>query len=139
MIAPGDPFALVPPPLPSCRATIVIPARDEAARIGRTLEALALQTAIDGSPMPPDRFDVLVYANDCSDGTANVVRAHARGFPQLALHVADEVLPPSGAQLATTRHVAMYAASASFHAAGIDYAVLCATDDNTIQAPAWLA
>ena len=134
-----DPFALVPPPLPSCRATVVIPARDEALRIGRTLEALALQTAIDGSPLPRGRFEVLVYANNCSDGTASVVRAVAQRFPQIAIHIAEEVLPPNVAHIGTARRAAMNAASARFRAAGIADGILCATDADTVPAPAWLA
>jgi hypothetical protein len=134
-----DPFATVPALRPGCRATVVVPARDEALRIGPALEALARQRDIDGSPLAADRFDVLVYANNCSDATADVVRAVARRHPAHAIHIAEEWLPPNVAHIGTARRAAMQAARARFSAAGIDDGVLVATDADTVPAPAWLA
>jgi glycosyltransferase involved in cell wall biosynthesis len=134
-----DPFADLPVVDAACRATIVIPARDEAARIAQTLTALATQRDLDGSPLDPRTFDVLVYANNCSDRTADAARAAARCFPQFTLHVAEETLPPNVAHIGTARRAAMHAASARYARAGIADAILCATDADTLAAPQWLA
>jgi cellulose synthase/poly-beta-1,6-N-acetylglucosamine synthase-like glycosyltransferase len=48
--------------------TVLIPAHDEAASIGATLDSLAAQEP------PPDR--VIVVADNCSDATADIARAH---------------------------------------------------------------
>lgn len=48
--------------------TVLIPAHDEAASIGATLDSLALQEP------PPDR--VIVVADNCSDATADIAREH---------------------------------------------------------------
>jgi hypothetical protein len=139
MIAPPDPFANVPAPRSTCRATVVIPARDEARLIGRALDALAGQRDVDGSPLAAGCFDVLVYANNCSDDTAAAVHAAARRHPAHAIHVAEECLPPNVAHIGTARRAAMNAASARFAAAGITDALLAATDADSVPSPAWLA
>jgi cellulose synthase/poly-beta-1,6-N-acetylglucosamine synthase-like glycosyltransferase len=135
--APLDPFASLPPPDPACRATVVIPAHDEAERIARTLGALAAQTQVDGTPLERGLFDVLVYANNCSDGTAAVVRAFAAAHPSAPIHLAEGWLPPNVAHIGTARRLAMNAAARRL--AGVRDAVLAATDADTIPAPAWLA
>lgn len=134
-----NPFAGIPEPWTGCTATVVIPARNEAMRIGATLEALAMQRDLDGELFAPERFDVLVYANNCSDGTAAVVRNVARRFPRVAMYVAEEVLPPNVAHIGTARRAAMNAAAARFTSAGIVGGVLCATDADTVPNSRWLA
>lgn len=139
MISAFDPFGAVPAPRPTCRATVIIPARDEAALIGRALDALAGQRDVDGSLLDPGCFDVLVYANNCSDDTAAVVRAAALRQPACAIHLAEEHLPPNVAHIGTARRAAMNAASARFAAAGITEALLAATDADSVPSPTWLA
>ena len=139
MSASIDPFAGLPAPREACRATVVIPARDEASRIGRTLDALAGQRDLDGSRVDPDCFDVLVYANNCVDDTAAAVRDAARRHAKHALYVAEECLPANVAHIGTARRTAMNAASARFAAAGTVNALLAATDADSVPAPTWLA
>lgn len=134
-----DPSTAIPAPRPNCRVTVVIPARDEAARVGRTIEALCTQRDLDGSRLAGDRFDVLVYANNCVDPTASVVRAVAARYRDAAVHVVEESLPPKVAHIGTARRTAMNAASARFAAAGITEAVLAATDADSVPSPTWLA
>jgi len=138
MIRVADPFAAVPPPHPACRVTVVIPAHDEAQHIARTLAALANQRRRDGSQLPPETFDVLVYANNCVDATADVARRTAAGYPGYAIHVVEEWLPLNVAHVGTARRNAMNFAAERFARAGIVDAILAATDADTAAAPAWL-
>jgi cellulose synthase/poly-beta-1,6-N-acetylglucosamine synthase-like glycosyltransferase len=137
--SPLDPFVAIPAPHANCRLTVVIPARDEAAYVGRTIDALCNQRDLDGSLFAPERFDVLVYANNCVDDTVAIVRAVADAYPRHTVHVAEESLPPNVAHIGTARRAAMNAASARFAAAGITDAVLVATDADSISSPVWLA
>ncbi len=57
--------------------SVVIPARNEAARIGPCLEGLAAQTYRD--------FELIVVDDGSTDGTAEVVRGYAERMPGLAL------------------------------------------------------
>jgi cellulose synthase/poly-beta-1,6-N-acetylglucosamine synthase-like glycosyltransferase len=138
MIPPANPFAAIPPPHPGCRVTVVIPAHDEAGHIARTLTALAQQQRRDGSPLPPGTFDVLVYANNCVDATAEIARHTAERFPACAIYVAEDWLPLNIAHVGTARRNAMNFAAERFARAGIGDAILAATDADTVAAPTWL-
>ncbi|BBH67223.1 glycosyl transferase [Actinoplanes sp. OR16] len=65
----------------STRLWVVVPAYDEAARIGATLDALAAQT--------DTAFTLLVVDNGSADATADVVRAFAGRAP-FPVHVISE-------------------------------------------------
>ena len=70
------------------RAIVVVPARDEAERIGECLHALAAQTVARAS------YEVIVVLDGCADATARVVRGLARKLAGLTLGVLE--LPPVG-------------------------------------------
>ncbi|MBN2386140.1 MAG: glycosyltransferase [Anaerolineales bacterium] len=70
---------------PHGTVSVLIPARDEAARIGATLSSLLAQEYPD--------FELLVLDDNSSDGTAQVVRSTAKGDPRLRLLQGAE-LPP---------------------------------------------
>lgn len=134
----SEPFANVPAPHPACRVTVVIPALNEAEHLPRTLAALVGQRDVDGSPLAPQTYDVLVYANNCTDATADVVRSFALRHPRHAVYVAEQWLPANIAHIGTARCTAMNAAAARFAGAGA-LAVLAGTDADTIPSPTWLA
>lgn len=64
---------------------VLIPARNEAARIAAAIEAWLAQTYAS--------FALIVYDDDSTDGTAAVARAAARGDARLSV-IAGGVLPP---------------------------------------------
>lgn len=71
------------------RATVVVPARDEAAVLPRTLPSLLAQDY-------PGEASVVLVDDRSSDGTAAVARALAAGRPRLALTVVEGAPPPRG-------------------------------------------
>lgn len=68
--------------------SVIIPARDEAARIGACLSGLASQTY--------RAFEVIVVDDDSSDGTAAVAQNYAAALPDFHL-LASAPLPPGWA------------------------------------------
>lgn len=68
--------------------SVIVPARDEAHRIGRCLAGLAAQRY--------RRFEVLVLDDGSTDGTADVARDYAPGLPALRV-LAGQPLPPGWA------------------------------------------
>ncbi|OGX87795.1 glycosyltransferase [Hymenobacter glacialis] len=129
----------LPPPRAELRASVIIPAKDEALNLPATLAALASQTDAHGQPLPAGCFEVIVLANNCTDATAAVVRQHARLFPQLVLHVAELCLPPARAHVGRARRLLMDEACARLEQVGAPDAIIASTDADTCVAPTWLA
>ena len=132
------PLRIAPSPA-ACMATIILPARDEAAGIVATLAALAGQQALDGQQLDPDRNEVVVLVNNCRDDTAALARRFATQHPQLALHVVERTLPPTATNVGTARRLLMDAASRRFHERDQPRGVIVSTDADTIPEPTWLA
>src|SRR5262245_44369471 len=120
---PAEPTLGVDPTL----YAVGIPARDEAALIGRCLEALATQT-----DAPP--FQVALVLNNCRDDTAGVIRGLATSVP-FPLHVFEVELAPALADAAWARRLAMNAASTLTNAEGV---VLTTDADSRVDAN-WVA
>jgi chlorobactene glucosyltransferase len=83
-------LAVVPANLPkeaAPRVVIIVPARDEAANIGRCLHSLLTQD------YPADQLSIIVVDDHSADDTAAIVRALAAVHPQLSL-LSSPPLPP---------------------------------------------
>ena len=124
---------------PSASAAIVaIPARNEAERIGPCLAALAVQRDEAGKPVASGTFDVLVFANDCSDDTACVARSFAEKVPY-RLRVVEDRLPPHIAHAGGARKVAMDSAADVLAAGRRHDGVILTTDADSRVQPAWMS
>lgn len=110
-------------------AIVVVPARDEAARIGACLRALAAQR-LD----PGQSFAVVVVLDACRDDTGAVATdvAAAHG---LAL----ELLAGPGSGAGAARRAGMQRAAARLLDAGRPQGLIASTDADTRPAPDWLA
>ena len=107
---------------------IAIPAHDEAALLPRCLTALA------GQRGAPD-FAVLVFANNCTDGTAALARGLAPGLP-FRLVVEEAELAPRNRNAGHARRRAMERAATL--SARPDF-LLLATDADAQPAADWVA
>ncbi|MFD1469699.1 glycosyltransferase [Hymenobacter caeli] len=129
----------LPPPHAALRACVIIPAKNEAAALPATLAALAAQTDLAGQPLPPGTFEVIVLANNCTDGTAAAVRRFAGQRPGLALHVATLCLAASDAHVGRARRLLMDEACQRLLGLGRFNGLIASTDADTRVAPDWLA
>jgi glycosyltransferase involved in cell wall biosynthesis len=130
-------FADAPPLRPGCGVVVTIPAKDEAATIARTLAALAAQRAPNGTPLEPASFEVLLFANNCRDATAEIACAFA-ARARIAVDVAQAWLSAEHAHVGTARRALMDAAVRRFAAAGREGLILT-TDADSIVTPRWIA
>lgn len=140
-IAPAELLPLgisFPPPRPGLRLSVVIPARNEAAGLTRTLTALAGQVDAAGIPLAPDCYEVLLLVNNCSDETAEVARCFSKRFPRLALHVAEITLPPALAHVGAARRLLMDEACRRLLRRRRTQGVIASTDGDTRVAPDWV-
>ena len=124
---------------PSCSAAIVaIPAHNEAERIGACLASLAVQRDQAGKPVASGTFEVLVFANNCSDETAETARCYAAAVPY-RLHVVEDRLPPRSAHAGGARKVAMDRAAELLMAGRRHDGVILTTDADSRAGPLWIA
>ena len=84
-------------PSTSCRAIIVVPARNEAGGIEATLDALRLQVDLNRRPLDRGCYEVLLLLNNCTDNTAAVARRYARTYDDFHLHIMECELAPEDA------------------------------------------
>jgi Glycosyltransferase like family 2 len=133
-----DPGTL-PPLDPSCRITVAIPAKNEAESIGATLLAFSQQRALDGSSIDPRTFEVLVLCNDCSDGTADVVRWFGAQSRAPRIHLLEASLAPSAAHVGTARRALLDVASDRYLGAGRPRGILASTDADSRVDHRWIA
>lgn len=124
---------------PECRACVVIPVRDEAATLRATLGALSRQVDSRGLPLSRSWYEVIVLANNCRDGTADLARRFGAAEPSLSLHVVEIEIPAKSAHVGTARRLSMDEACRRLLATGRDRGVIASTDGDTRVAPDWVA
>lgn len=118
------------------RGVVCVPARNEAEALPRLLRSLDRQEgAGDGA-----RLRVLVLANNCTDATADTVRAMARGgeLPNLDLAVIEATIPPPDAHVGTARRRALDAGAEWLSREGVADGVLLSTDADGIVPADWV-
>lgn len=119
------------PPDPALGAVVVVPARDEIARIGACLLALSQQQGIERNS-----YEVIVVLDGCQDATYEVVRAVAERDPALRLHTI-ELASPKG--VGRARRVAMDLACERLLGLDRPDGLIASTDADSIVANDWLA
>jgi hypothetical protein len=125
-------------PSEACAPMIVaIPANNEAERIESCLAALAAQRDRTGRPLPTGSFEVLVFANNCSDGTAEI----AASFSSVSAHpirVVSEALAPENRNAGWARKRAMDMAADRLLSGGRNDGLILTTDADSVVAPTWI-
>jgi glucosyl-3-phosphoglycerate synthase len=119
------------PPAPSLRAVVVVPARDEAERIGRCLQALARQRGV-----ARERYELIVVLDGCRDQTPERVSEFAAAHPSFRLH-AVSLAQSRGVGLA--RRHGMDLACERLLALGRADGLIASTDADSVVAEDWLA
>ena len=117
------------PPAPDLRASVVVPARDEAALIVGCLRALAGQTGIEASA-----YEVILVLDGCTDATPELARGAAAELPELRLHLCDG----PGRGVGAARKLGMDLACARLLGLGRTDGVIASTDADSTVAPDWL-
>ena len=127
----GADLAGIPSPNPDLRAVVVVPARDEARRIGECLLALSRQREVQ-----PGCFEVIVILDGCRDSTAEIVEESVRSEPLLTVHTVE--LADSGG-VGRARRLGMDLACQRLLGLGRAEGLIASTDADSIVAADWLA
>ena len=121
----------------SCRASVVVPARNEAESLGIVLDRLAEQTDETGRPLSVERYEVLLLLNNCTDDSITVARRASARHSALRLHVLECTLPEQQAHVGTARRMLMDTAWHRLHRCATTAAIL-STDADTVVSKNWI-
>lgn len=126
-------------PVSRCEVCVIVPVRNEAATLQITLEALANQVDLSDQPLPFDRYEVILFANNCSDDSAAIARQFAQQHPHFNLHVVERTLSPSEAHIGRVRQLLMDEAYQRLSQTGRKRGVIASTDGDSQVSPTWIA
>jgi glucosyl-3-phosphoglycerate synthase len=118
-------------PDPRLEAVVVVPARDEAERVGRCLQALAEQRGVEH-----EAYEVIVVLDGCRDATRERVLELGARHAALRLHVL-ELGESSG--VGRARCLGMDLACERLFALGRPGGLIASTDADSVVAEDWLA
>jgi cellulose synthase/poly-beta-1,6-N-acetylglucosamine synthase-like glycosyltransferase len=117
---------------------VAIPVRDEEQRLPACLRALAQQRDQLDQPTPPTLVRIVVFANNCTDQSANLARRLGKCL-SLDLRVVEARLPPAAAHAGAARRTAMDLAETWLVEGGERDGVILTTDADSQVAPDWIA
>lgn len=120
---------------PAIPVIIAIPVHNEAARLSQCLAALSIQRDATGGPIPFGAFEILVFANNCSDASVRIARSFGDRSPR-RVTVFEERLPPERSNAGWARKRAMDLASIRLSEA-IGPGVIMTTDADSCVSPTW--
>jgi glycosyltransferase involved in cell wall biosynthesis len=124
-----EPIALRAPDA-RLRAVVVVPARDEEARIAACLRALRDQRGVE-----PGAYEVIVVLDGCTDGTAAIVRELADGTPAPPLHVVELL---EGEGVGRARRLGMDVACRRLTELDREDGLIATTDADSVVEERWL-
>jgi hypothetical protein len=117
---------------------VAIPAHNEASYISGCLAALALQRDEFGAPIAHENFEVLIFANNCTDTTVSIARQAARTIPH-HVSIVEEHLPTKWLNAGSARKRAMDLAAIRLADVAPIHGLIMTTDADSRVAPTWLA
>lgn len=127
------------PPLPQCQVSVIVPVQNEAELLNSTLTALTKQVDLQGQPLDPAHYEIILLANNCSDDSAAIAQRFADRHPDLVLHVVERTLPAAQAYIGWVRKRLMDEACRRLMSLGHSRGVIASTDGDTRVAPNWIA
>jgi hypothetical protein len=130
---------VITPPLSECEVCVIVPARNEAQTLNATLAALANQVDLQGTPLDPKRYEIILLANNCSDRSADIARTFATQHPDINLHVVEITLPPSEAYIGRVRQILMDEAYHRLNSLGRKRGIIASTDGDSQVSKTWVA
>jgi hypothetical protein len=120
-------------------ACVVVPARNEEEILARALDALRLQYDHKSNRLSPDRYEVILLLNNCTDASEAVALHYQQMHPTFHLYIATCTLPSDEAHVGKARRLLMDTAYHRLQRTRTHYPAILSTDADTIVAPDWIA
>lgn len=124
---------------PSCFISVVLPVRDEALYLEKSLESFSKQIDLSGKSLNTDYFEVIVLTNNCSDNSFEVALKYQTRNKSLNLHIADIKTPKTNANSGYIRRLLMQKAYERLISNSKRGGIILTTDGDTKVAEDWIA
>jgi glycosyltransferase involved in cell wall biosynthesis len=118
---------------------VIIPARNEAEHLPTALETLASQMDLQGRPLDPARYEVILLLNNCTDDSATIAHQFAAKHPRFVLHIVERVLSPEQAYVGRLRQLLMDEAYRRLCKLNRSRGVIASTDGDSFVDSTWVA
>ena len=123
----------------SCEICIIVPVCNEAELLESCLKALRYQIDLDGKQLDLRRYEVIIFANNCTDNSASIARRFGQQHPAFNLHVVERTLSSAEAYIGRVRQMLMDEAYRRFMSVDRRQGVIASTDGDTQVSPDWIA
>lgn len=123
--------------LPTITSSIVIPVKDEEGYILKTLSSFAKQVDVYGNQLDPEQFEVLILANNCRDGSVELIKGFQNDYPHINIYLEEVILPSHQANIGYVRRKLMECAYARLCKNG--GGIIMTTDGDTMVASDWIS
>ncbi len=125
-------------PVSTTKVCVIVPVRNEAKDLAKTLEALCNQVDGNGIRLDPKSYEVLVLVNNSTDNSFQIARNYARKFPDFRLCVENIFLSEEQAHIGTVRRLLMDEAYNRMLCANNPDGIIASTDGDTIVDSQWI-
>jgi glycosyltransferase involved in cell wall biosynthesis len=127
-----------PGPSKCLLVSVIVPVRNEAEHLTKTLDALRLQQDVGGFPLNPRIYEVLLLANNCSDNSFRVAQQYKLRYPFFKFYVAEVCFPTKIANIGTARRLLMDEACQRLLSIGKSNGIIASTDGDSEVDPSWI-
>ncbi len=127
------------PPLETLEASVVVPVRNEEARLPAVLCSLAEQKTVAGHLLPYDSYEIILLINNTRDRSRDVAETFKRVCPFLQLHIVERQFANSRANVGNVRRLLMNEACRRLEISRGSGKAILTTDADTRVAPNWIS
>ncbi|MGI8555805.1 MAG: glycosyltransferase [Pyrinomonadaceae bacterium] len=119
--------------------SIVIPVRDEALHLEKSLASFSKQVDLRGKTLNPDLFEIIVLTNNCSDNSFEIAGKFQADNESLNLHIADIKTSKTNANSGFIRGLLMQKAHERLISNSKNGGIIMTTDGDTQVSTDWIA
>ncbi|MBE7176937.1 MAG: glycosyltransferase [Mucilaginibacter polytrichastri] len=120
------------------RVSIILPVKDEAGTLLKTLEALRSQFDGENANLDYNIYEVLVLINNTSDQSEALIKRFQIAHPEFQLYYCVVWLEAKDAHIGMVRRMLMDAAHRRFMESGITNGIIVSTDGDSFVHPTWV-
>ena len=125
--------------LPACSVSVVIPVRNEALHLEKTLAGFLQQVDLNGKILNPDLFEIILLTNNCTDNSFEIARKFQVKNRFLNLNIADITTSKTNANSGFVRRLLMQNAYERLILNNKNGGIILTTDGDTQVAANWIA